>query len=63
MEFNFDCARALNCNGDGFAVLEGSYQKGIKPAFIPYVNEILDKMGYASSKVKRNIILPIGTRA
>jgi len=51
MQFNFDCEQTLGCNIEGFAVLEGSFQSAIKPGYIPFVNEILDSMGIASSKV------------
>jgi hypothetical protein len=64
MQFNFDCEQALGCNSEGFAVLEGSFQNGIKPGFILFVNEILDTAGYASSKVciKMNDIIFIFCR-
>jgi hypothetical protein len=51
MQFNFNCEQILGCNEEGFAVLEGSFQAGIKPGYILFVNEILDSMGYASTNV------------
>ena len=51
MEFNFNCMQILGSNQDGYAILEGSFQSAIKPGYIPYVNEIIDSMGYASSTV------------
>ena len=51
MLFNFDCQRILETNPDGFSILEGSYSKAIKPSYILFVNQVLDSMGYASSKV------------
>ena len=50
MQFNFNCEEALDCDKDGFAILEGSYKNRILPGFTLYVNEILDKMGEASSQ-------------
>ncbi len=60
MQFNFNCEQALGCNVEGFAVIEGSFQTAIKPGYILFVNEILDSMGYASSKV--NEIIYLGSR-
>ena len=51
MQFNFDCERALGCDREGLAVLEGSFQSAIKPGYIPFVDQILDSMGFNSSKV------------
>ncbi len=48
MQFNFNCEQAL-ASREGFAVIEGSFQTAIKPGYIPFVNEILDSMGYNSS--------------
>jgi hypothetical protein len=53
MLFNFDCQRILETDKDGFAVLEGSFIKSIKPAYLLFVNQMLDAIGYASSKVKK----------
>ena len=50
MKFNFDCEQALDCDENGFAVLEGSYQNKIIPGYRLYVKEILDRMGELSSK-------------
>ena len=52
MEFNFNCEEALDCDENGFAILEGSYKNRIVPGFTLYVNEILDKMGEASSQAQ-----------
>jgi len=52
MQFNFDCERILETDKDGFAILEGSFLEGIKPAYLLFVNQILDAIGFASSKVK-----------
>jgi hypothetical protein len=51
MLFNFNCESVLNSDKDGFAVIEGSFQSGIKQSYILYANEIVDGMGFASSKV------------
>ncbi len=50
MEFNFNCEQVLGCV-NGLAILEGTFQQRIKPGYVLYVNQILDNMGYASSKV------------
>jgi len=50
MEYNFNCEQILCCK-DGYAILEGSFQSVIFPGYLPFVNEILDSMGYASSCV------------
>ena len=52
MEFNFDCIQSLDCDKDGFAILEGSYQNRIVPGYILFVKEILNMMGEASSKAQ-----------
>ena len=52
MEFNFNCCDALGCDQDGFAIIEGSYQNRIMPGFTLFVNEIIDKMGLASSQAQ-----------
>jgi hypothetical protein len=52
MQYNFNCEQILGCDPAGFAVLEGSFPKGVKPGYMPYVNEILDSIGFQSSKVK-----------
>lgn len=53
MEFTFDCEQVLNCDRDGFSIIEGSFQSSVKPGFILYVNEILDKMGFESARQQR----------
>lgn len=55
MQFSFNCEQILGCNNEGFAFLEGSFQGNIRPAYSLLVNEILDTMGTASSKVTRYI--------
>ena len=52
MEFNFDCIQSLDCDKDGFSILEGSYQNRIVPGYILFVKEILNMMGEASSKAQ-----------
>ena len=52
MKFNFDCEEALDCDQNGIAILEGSYQNKIVPGYKLYVKEILDTMGYLSSKAQ-----------
>lgn len=51
MQFNFDCEQILGCN-EGIAILEGTFQKGIKPGYILYVNSIIDAIGEASAKAQ-----------
>lgn len=50
MEFNFNCEQFLDCDENGIAILEGSYQNRIIPGYRIYVKEILDRMGEMSSK-------------
>ena len=52
MQFNFNCEESLDCDEKRFAILEGSYKNRILPGFTLYVNEILDKMGEASSQAQ-----------
>ncbi len=52
MQFNFDCEEALDCNQNGFSILEGSCQNRIVPGYRIYVKEILDKMGDLSAKAQ-----------
>ena len=52
MQFNFDCEEALDCNQNGFSILEGSCQNRIVPGYRIYVKEILDKMGELSAKAQ-----------
>jgi hypothetical protein len=51
MQFNFDCERALGCDSEGISVLEGSFESAIKPGYLPFVNQIIDSMGFNSSNV------------
>ena len=53
MQFNFNCEEALDCDKNGFAILEGSYKNRIVPGFTLYVNEIIDKMGELSSHAQK----------
>ena len=50
MEFNFNCEEALNCDSQGIAVLEGSYESNIRPSFKLHVKSIIDIIGELSSK-------------
>ena len=52
MQFNFDCEQCLDCDRNGFSVLEGSCQNRIIPGYRLYVKEILDKMGQLSAKAQ-----------
>ena len=52
MQFNFNCTDVLACDQNGFAILEGSYQNKVMPGYTLFVNEILDRMGAASSKAQ-----------
>lgn len=61
MQFNFDCEKALGCDTEGVSVLEGSFESAIKPGYLPFVNQIIDSMGFNSSKVNRIIIYKIQT--
>jgi hypothetical protein len=51
MEFNFNTEHILECDKEGFALLEGTYQDAIKPAYLFYVHEILNAVGEKSSRV------------
>ena len=53
MQFNFNCEEILDCDKNGFAILEGSYKNRIVPGFTLYVNEIIDKMGESSSHAQK----------
>ena len=52
MQFNFNCEQILKCDSEGLAFLEGSFQTNISPGYTLYVNEILDRIGEASTIVK-----------
>ena len=52
MQFNFDCEQCLDCDRNGFSVLEGSCQNRIIPGYRLYVKEILDKMGQLSARAQ-----------
>ena len=60
MQFNFDCELYLDCDRNGFSVLEGSCQNRIIPGYRIYVKEILDKMGKLSANAQ-NLESPITT--
>ena len=63
MQFKFDCENLLNTDSEGFAIIEGSYQNNIRPGYLLYVNEILDSIGYAASKVCLIYLKFIGSRS
>ena len=50
MQFNFNCEAVLDCDENGFAILQGSCQDKIIPGYRIYVKQILDTMGQLSSK-------------
>ena len=52
MEFEFNCEKLLNCDKYGFAILEGTNQEYLQHYNKSQINEIIDRIGYASSKVK-----------
>ena len=54
MQFDFDCERFLETDSEGYVILEGTFQKSIKKAHEVFVNQIIDSIGWASSKVKLN---------
>ena len=60
MEFKFDCEEILDCDRNGFSVLEGSHQNKIIPGYKIFIKEILDKMGELSSK-SQNLLFNITT--
>jgi hypothetical protein len=52
MQFDYNCERFLETDSEGFAILEGTSQKDIKKAHEVFVNQMIDSIGWASSKVK-----------
>ena len=52
MQFNFNCEQCLDCDENGFSILEGSCQNRIIPGYRIYVKEILDKMGELSARAQ-----------
>jgi len=52
MQFDFNCERFLETDSEGYVILEGTFQKDIKKAHEVFVNQIIDSIGWASSKVK-----------
>ena len=60
MEFNFNCEDILDCDRNGYSILEGSHQNMIIPGYKVYIREILDKMGELSSK-SQNLLVNITT--
>lgn len=50
MEFNFNCEHALNCDENGIAIIEGSFESNIRPSFKLHVKHILDILGEKSSQ-------------
>ena len=53
MQFNFDCEEALDCDRNGFAILDGSCQNRIIPGYRFYVKEIIDTMGQLSANAQQ----------
>ena len=51
MEFEFNCCKILNCDIDGFSIIEGTNFFYSKINYKSQLNLIIDNMGYASSKV------------
>ena len=47
-----ECEKSLDCNEKRTSNLEGSYKNRIIPGFTLYINEILNKMGEASSQAQ-----------
>ena len=60
MEFKFDCEDILDCDKNGYSIIEGAQQNKIIPGYKIYISEILDKMGELSSK-SQNLLYNITT--
>ena len=60
MQFNFDCEEILDCNQNGYSILEGACHNNIPPGYKAYIKEILDKMGELSSK-SQNLLVNVTT--
>ena len=60
MQFKFDCEEILDCDKNGFSILEGACYNKIAPGYKAYIKEILDKMGELSSK-SQNLLVNITT--
>ena len=52
MQFDFNCERFLESDSEGYVILHGTYQKDVKKGHEVFVNQIIDSVGWASSKVK-----------
>ena len=52
MQFDYNCERFLESDSEGYVTLQGAYQKDIKRGHEVFVNQIIDSVGWASSKVK-----------
>ena len=53
MQFSFNCEEILECDQNGYAILEGSYQSNIAPGYKLFVNEIINTMGELSSNSQK----------
>ena len=60
MQFSFDCEEILDCDKNGYSILEGACHNKIRPGYKAYIKEILDKMGELSSK-SQNLLVNITT--
>ena len=60
MKFNFDCEEILDCDKNGYSILEGACYNRIRPGYKAYIKELLDKMGELSSKAQ-NLLVNITT--
>ena len=60
MQFSFDCEEILDCDKNGYSILEGACHTKILPGYKAYIKEILDKMGELSSK-SQNLLVNITT--
>ena len=60
MQFNFDCEEILDCDKNGYSILEGACYNKIVLGYKAYIREILDKMGELS-KQAQNLLVNITT--
>ena len=60
MQFNFDCEEILDCDKNGYSILEGANHNNIPPGYKAYIREILDKMGDLSAK-SQNLLVNVTT--
>ena len=49
MEFNFDCERILNCDNNGFSIINSDSKKYIPESSLNYINNIIRLLGEYSS--------------